>query len=155
MNLSAHEIITLLNLVPHPTCGLVKQTYLSNTILPKNALPPQFGSDRAAGSVLYFLVTPATEIQLHKIHSDQMYHFYFGTPLEVFLLYPDGRHEVKIMGHDLKAGMTPQLFIPGDTFHISKLHTDGHYALLGTSEWISVEPKDVVLSEADSLIIAV
>lgn len=152
MSLLAKEIIELLNLVPHPTCGLVKQTYLSNIILPKNALPTQFGSDRPAGSVLYFMVTQKTQIKLHKIRSDQMYHFYFGNPLEVLLLYPDGNSVIKLMGDDLKAGMEPQLFIPGNTFHVSRLQGSGDYSLLGTSEWIGVEPQDVELGDPDKLI---
>lgn len=151
MKLSSKEIIDLLHLEPHPTCGLVKQTYLSKTILPKSALPDQFGSDRPAGSILYFMVTQETQIKLHKIRSDQMYHFYFGTPLEVLLLYPDGNAEIKVAGDDIKAGMAPQLFIPGNTYHVSRLHEEGSYSLLGTSEWIGVEPEDVELGNPEEL----
>ncbi|WED42372.1 cupin domain-containing protein [Legionella cardiaca] len=152
MDLSAKEIIAILDLKPHPTCGLVKQTYVSQIILPKNVLPSPFNSNRSVGSVLYFMVTQETEISLHKICSDQMYHFYMGSPLEVFLLYPNGHYEIKLMGHELKKGMIPQLLIPADTFHTSKLYDKNSYALLGTSEWIGVEPEDVILGNFSELI---
>lgn len=152
MNLTEKEIIDLLKLVPHPTCGFVKHTYQSQLLLPKNVLPPAFGSDRIAGSVMYFLVSEKTPIKLHKILSDQMYHFYFGAPLEVLLLYPNGKAEIKILGHDIGAGMMPQLFIPGDTFHVSRTQDPSRYSLLATSEWIGVEPRDVELGEPDKLI---
>ncbi|MCL9682503.1 hypothetical protein [Legionella maioricensis] len=49
MRLSQQEVIALLGLVPHPTCGLVKQTYISQTRIPQSVLPSQFDSDRYAG----------------------------------------------------------------------------------------------------------
>lgn len=45
-----------------------------------------FGSDRPIGSVLYFMVTAESQVRLHRIRSDQMYHYYLGDPLEVLLL---------------------------------------------------------------------
>lgn len=152
MNLSAKEVMDLLQLEPNQTCGMVRHTYISKLILPKSVLPSPFTSDHPAGAVLYFMVTPETQILLHKIRSDQMYHFYFGTPLDVLLLYSDGTSEVKTVGDDIKNGMTPQLFIPGGTFHVSKLHTKGDYSLLATTEWPSVVPEDVTLGDPDKLI---
>lgn len=83
-----------------------------------------------------------------------MYHHYLGDPLEVLLLYPDGRGETTVVGDDLAAGMRPQLFIPGSTFHVSRLKAGGSYALLGTTEWPGVEPPDVELGDPDKLIAA-
>jgi predicted cupin superfamily sugar epimerase len=42
------------------------------------------------GSALYFLVTPGAPVRLHRIRNDQLYHYYLGDPLEVFLLNTDG-----------------------------------------------------------------
>jgi hypothetical protein len=47
------------------------------------------------------------------IRSDQMYHHYRGDPLEVLLLDPDGRGEVRAVGEDIGSGMRPQLLITG------------------------------------------
>lgn len=152
MNLSPNKIIELLDLIPHPTCGYVRQSYLSKNKLPENVLPEQFSGDRFMGSVLYFLVTPETPIKLHKIHSEQMYHFYLGDPLEVLLLNTDGSAEVKTMGHDLLSGMLSQLYIPGDTFHVSRI-PKGSFALLATTEWPSVEPSDVSVPSVEQLIL--
>jgi uncharacterized protein len=147
MNLSPEEIIEILGLTPHPTCGLVKQTYLSKDIIPKNYLPFPSNSDRPVGSVLYFMLTQQRQIILHKICSDQMYHFYFGAPIEVLLLYPDKKVEIKLMGHDIKSGMMPQLFIPRDTFHATRSCGTEKFSLLGTSEWIGINPEDIELGD--------
>jgi uncharacterized protein len=74
-------------------------------------------------------------------------------PLEVLLLYPKGGGAVQMVGSDLAAGARPQLFIPGGTFHVSRLRAGRSYSLLGTTEWPGVEPPDVELEDRDHLIV--
>jgi predicted cupin superfamily sugar epimerase len=90
MLLSRAEVVQLLGLQPHSTCGLVSETYRSDLAVPAEALPAAYAGARPLGGVLYFLITPQAPVRLHRIQSDQMYHHYLGEPLEVVLLYPDG-----------------------------------------------------------------
>jgi predicted cupin superfamily sugar epimerase len=154
MSLSADQVIELLGLGPHPTCGLVHETYRSRLEVPRSALPPGYSGDRPLGGVLYFLVTPQARIRLHRIRSDQMYHHYLGDPLEVLLLYPGGASDVRVVGPDLAAGMRPQLLIPGGTFHAGRVLGADSYALLGTSVWLRPEPSDVEMGDAQQLMAA-
>ena len=101
MNLTATEIVDLLRLKKHPTCGFVAETYCSTQTIPPEALPKTYDGARPLGSAIYFLVTPRAQIRLHRIRSDQMYHHYSGDPLEVLLLYPDGSGRVAVVGSDL------------------------------------------------------
>jgi predicted cupin superfamily sugar epimerase len=152
MTLSATEIMKLLDLHPHPTCGFTKEIYRSAEQVPKADLPAGYDGPRTLGGFLYFLVTDQAHIRLHRIWSDQMYHHYFGDPLDVLLLYPDGSSEVRVVGADLAAGMRPQLLVPGGTFHAGRIRSGGNYALLGTSVWLRAEPSDVEMGNVDSLI---
>ena len=149
---TAKQIMEMLGLKPHPTCGFVAETYRSKQRIPQQALPATYEGSRPFGSVLYFMVTLEASIGLRRIRSDQMYDHYLGDPLEVLLLYPGGGGEVKVVGSDLAAGMRPQLFIPGGTFHISRLRKGGSFALLGTTEWPGVEPPDVEIRDRDKLL---
>ena len=151
MKLSAEQIVELLQLQTPTTCGYVSEPYRSNWQIPQSALPAGYEGSRPLGNVFYFLVTPEAHVLLHRIRSDQMYHHYLGEPLEVLLLYADGRSEVKLVGADLAAGMRPQLFIPGGTFHTARVSAGGEYSLLGTSVWLRAEPADVELGNADEL----
>ena len=148
---TAKQIIEMLVLKRYPTGGFVAETYRSPQHIPREALPPSYEGSRPFGSVLYFLVTPEAQIRLHRVRSDQMYHHYLGEPLEVLLLYPDGTGEIKVVGSDLAAGMRPQLFIPGGTFHISRLRAGSNFALLGTTEWPGFEPSDLELGDPNKL----
>jgi predicted cupin superfamily sugar epimerase len=154
MRLTAEQIIDLFNLVPHHTCGFVNETFRSDRQIPAEALPPSYEGSRSLGNVLCFLVTPQASVRLHRIRSDQMYHHYMGDPLEVLLIYENGRTEVKIVGSELGAGMRPQLLIPGNTFHAARISGPGSYALLGTSVWIRVEPSDVEMGDPARLMTA-
>jgi predicted cupin superfamily sugar epimerase len=80
-----------------------------------------------------------------------MYHHYLGDPLEVLLLYKDGRSEVRLVGSNLAAGERPQLFIPANTFHTARVADGGAYSLLGTSVWLRAEPADVEFGDMQTL----
>jgi uncharacterized protein len=147
---SAAEIKENLGLEPHPTCGFVRESFRSESVVP-GWDQEGFGGDRRRGSVLYFLVTPEARMALHRIRPEQMYHHYLGDPLEVLLLYPDGGGEVVTVGSPAD-GQLPELFIPGGTWHVSRLRSGGEYALLATTEWPAVEPEDVEMPDDQELI---
>jgi predicted cupin superfamily sugar epimerase len=148
---TAEEIKSMLGLQPHPTCGFVAETYRSPLEIPANALPEAFEGDRPFGSALYFLVTPDAQIVMHRIRSDQLYHHYLGDALEVLMLFPDGTGKVVTVGSDLAAGQRPQLFLPGGTFHTSRLADEASFALLASTEWPGVEPPDVEYGDIEAL----
>jgi predicted cupin superfamily sugar epimerase len=150
---TAEEVKALLGLEPHPTCGFVAETYRSSLKIPSEALPEAYEGDRPYGSALYFLVSPEAQIVMHRIRSDQLYHHYMGDPLEVLMLYPDGTGAVASVGSDLAGGERPQLFVPGGTFHTSRLASgDSGYALLASTEWPGVEPPDVEHGNVEELL---
>ena len=150
---TAEEVKAMLNLETHPTCGFVLETYRSPLKIPAAALPKVYEGDRPYGSALYFLVDPEAQIVMHRIRSDQLYHHYLGNPLEVLMLYPDGTGAVAVVGDDLTAGERPQLFVPGNTFHTSRLASGGTgYALLASTEWPGVEPPDVEHGDIEELV---
>jgi uncharacterized protein len=149
---TAEEIKAMLGLEPHPTCGFVAETYRNPLKIPAEALPGSYEGERPYGSALYFLVTPDAQIVMHRIRSDQFYHHYLGDPLEVLMLLPDGGGAVARVGSDLAAGMRPQLFIPGGTFHTSRLAPGVGYALLASTEWPGVEPPDVEHGDIEALL---
>jgi len=62
---TAEQIIAMLGLKRHPTCGFVAETYRSRQQIPRQALPASYEGSRPFGSVLYFMVTPEAQIRLH------------------------------------------------------------------------------------------
>lgn len=150
-DLTAADVARLLKLEPNATCGSVRVTFMSQERIAPGGLPVPFAAGRPMGSALYFMLTPQEPVKLHRIRNDQFYHYYLGDPIEVLLMLTDGTTQKHIVGPDLRAGHTVQLFIPGNTFHTARVIGTRQWFLGGSTEWPGVEPQDVELGNADQL----
>ena len=149
--LTVGELCGLLGLEPNATCGFVRVTFVSGLPIAPGGLPEPFADGRPAGSALYFMVTLDAPVRLHRIRNDQLYHYYLGDPLEVFLLHADGAAERVVVGPDLRNGHRVQLLIPGNTFHTAWLVRRKRWFLGASTEWPGVVPADVEIGECDAL----
>lgn len=149
--LSYQDIIDMLALEPNATCGYVRISYTSKLSIRADALPPPLARSGPVGSALYFLVTPHAPVRLHRIRNDQLYHYYLGDPLELFLLHNDGATERVVVGPDLCAGQRVQQLIPGDTYHTARLLGSGRWFLGASTEWPGVTPQDVEIGDLEHL----
>ncbi len=150
-DMTADEIRELLALEPNATCGFVRVTFVSQQSIAAGGLPAPFADGRPLGSALYFMVTPGAPVRLHRIRNDQLYHYYLGDPLEVFLLHADGASERVVVGPDLRGGERVQLLIPGNTFHTARVIGRGRWFLGASTEWPGVVPADVEIGDLDEL----
>lgn len=150
-DLSASEVRKLLALEPNATCGFVKLTFVGSLALASGTLPAPFNGARPVGSALYFMVTPDAPVRLHRIRNDQLYHYYLGDPLELFLLRTDGKSERVVIGPDIAAGQRVQFLIPGGTFHTARLAGRQRWFLGASTEWPGVIPDDVEIGEVEKL----
>lgn len=144
--LTADQIITLLNLKPHPEeGGYFVETYRSPETLSEKALPSRYKGVRLFGTAIYYLLTPETFSAMHRLQSDEIFHFYIGDPVEMLQLWPDGSSRVLILGSDMLNGMQPQVVVPRGVWQGARLLKDGKFALLGTTvspgfEFVDYEP---------------
>jgi len=131
-SMTADEIKRLLNLVPHPReGGSFIQTWRAEEMIPHDALPPRYSAERAAGTCIYYLLEPGTFSEMHRLASDEIFHFYAGDPVEMLQLAPDGSARTVMLGSDLAAGQHPQLVVPKYVWQGSQLAPGGKVALLG------------------------
>src|SRR4029077_15843035 len=47
---------------------------------------------------------PSTFSDMHRLPTDEIWHFYLGDPIELLLLHPDGRDEGRLLAPDALAG---------------------------------------------------
>lgn len=87
-------------------------TYSSEDVLPRTALPQRYDGPRAAGSAIIGLLTRTDFSALHKLKTDEMWHYYGGDPLRLLVLHPDGRGEEVVLGPDVLNGQKLQYVVP-------------------------------------------
>jgi uncharacterized protein len=130
----AEDVIEQLQLIPHPDeGGFYRELYRSEISLAAEALPAVFTTARSACTAIYYLMTPTQYSALHRLRSDEIWHFYLGDPIEQFHLYPDGRTELVHMGTDLEKGQRPQVLIPAEVWQTARLAPGGSFALVGAT----------------------
>jgi uncharacterized protein len=130
--LSAERLKEILKLEPHPReGGWFRQTYVSAERIPQAELPGRYDGERAAATAIYYLLTPTTFSEMHRLASDEVFHFYLGDPVEMLQLRPDGEGEVVRLGADIEGGMKPQLLVSQGVWQGSRLVAGGEVALLG------------------------
>ena len=91
-------------------------TYRSQDMLDSKSLPVRYKGNRVAGTAIYAVQTKADFSAMHKLATDEIWHFYGGDPLEMLLLYPDGPGEVVVIGPDVFKGQHPQFVVPRDVW---------------------------------------
>ena len=142
--MTAQEVIKALNLEPLTMeGGYFRRTYCSKACTPEG---------KPMGTAIYYLLTPDSFSRLHKLPTDEIYHFYMGDPVELTILTPDGTGETILLGNDLGKGMIPQFCVSGNCWQGSCLAEDGAWALVGTTMAPGFAEEDFVPGIREALI---
>jgi len=132
--MKAKDIIRLLNLEPLPMeGGYYRETYRSDERLDTGLLPGRPGEWKELSTAIWYMLTPDTMSGMHRLPSDEVFHFYSGDPVEMLVLYPDGSGEIVVLGADLEKRQLPQYVIKRGTWFGARLIDGGEYALMGTT----------------------
>ena len=132
--LTADDVVRLLKLRPHPVeGGYFRETYRSFDSIPAEELPDH-RAERSVGTAIYYLLTPGTVSEMHRLPGDEVFHFYLGDPVRQLQLYSDGTGREFTLGTDLEVGQVPQLVVPAGTWQGAYLLEGSHgFALLGAT----------------------
>ncbi len=102
-NLSANQIVDMLQMQPHPEGGYFAETF-------RDKVTDEDG--RAASTLIYFLLPEEVLSRWHKVDAVETWHWYAGAPLELSIS-PDGvEKEILRLGNDLLNGERPQGIVP-------------------------------------------
>jgi uncharacterized protein len=133
MSMTADEVKKILGLVPHQReGGCYVRTYESGELLPPQAFADgRYPGPRHTGTAIYYLLEPDTFSEMHRLKSDEIFHFYAGDTVEMLQLKSDGGGNVVRIGNRLEEGERPQLVVPRNVWQGSRLLPGGRWALLG------------------------
>ncbi len=136
--MTADEIKTHLGLAPHPREGgwFVRTYEASETVDASAFEDARYIGPRRTGTAIYYLLEPDTYSAMHRLQSDEVFHFYAGDAVELLELQPTSQGKtpegrVTTLGTNLARGERPQLVVPRGTWQGSRLLPGGQWALLG------------------------
>lgn len=117
MALVAEDVIQLLKLQPHPEGGYYRETFRD----------PAVYQGRSCSTAIYFLLREGVRSHWHRIDVAEVWHWYAGGPLELFV--SPGISRVHLLGPDLVAGERPQFVVPAHVWQSAR--TLGAWTLVG------------------------
>jgi hypothetical protein len=123
--------IDRLSLSPHPEGGYFRVTYQSSLTIVQDALPSVFHGDRCASTAIYFLLAEKDFSAFHRIASDELWHFYAGSALIVYVIDPEGNYSELLLGNDFEAGEVFQGVVKAGCWFASRLKNPAGFALVG------------------------
>ncbi len=132
MEMTAAAVKALLGLEPHPReGGWFAETWRAAERIPAAALSGRYSGARSSGTAIYYLLEPGNYSEMHRLASDEVFHFYLGDAVEMLRLFPDGRGERVVLGQDLADGEFVQTVVPQGVWQGARLVEGGRFALLG------------------------
>jgi hypothetical protein len=132
-DLSAEDVKRLLGLAPHPReGGWYVRTYEAAELVAANAFEEgRYAGARRTGTAIYYLLEPGTFSEMHRLKSDEVFHFYAGDAVEMLQLREGGGGGMVVIGNDLLRGQRPQVVVERGVWQGSRLREGGRWALLG------------------------
>jgi predicted cupin superfamily sugar epimerase/mannose-6-phosphate isomerase-like protein (cupin superfamily) len=108
--------------VPQEGCWF-SLTYSSADALDGDTLPARYGGrNHPAGNAIVAVETAKDFSALHRLQTDEVWHFYAGSPIDLLLLYPDGHGQHVTLGSDVLAGELRQFTVPRGVWQGSAPH---------------------------------
>ena len=151
--ITAEQIIEMFGMKPlEGEGGYYVQTYLANEQISRSSLPDRYDGPRNFGSAILYLLTPDTFSRLHRLKTDEVWHFYLGDPVTMLQLHPDGSHDLIELGHDIRAGRQVQTIVPAGTWQGAFLNEGGKFALMGTTMAPAFDCRDFEAAERETIL---
>lgn len=127
--------IETLGLAPHPEGGYFRETYRS-----------------AFSTAIYFLLSGGEVATLHRLTSDELWHFHAGATLTLHVLHPSGRLAEVRLGRRAEQGERLQAVVPAGAWFGASLDDARGYALVGCTTAPAFRFEDFELGRRDELV---
>jgi uncharacterized protein len=139
-NESATNWIDRLELSSHPEGGFYKETYRSAESFDGSALPGRFGGNRNFSTAIYFLLRSTDKSHFHKIKSDELWHFYAGSSLTIFILKDD------------RGNCSFQVLVPANSWFGAMVDEPDSFVLAGCTVSPGFDFRDFEMAQRSTLL---
>ena len=120
--------------------------------LSPDVLPEGFDGSRSLLTAIYFLLRNDEFSALHRLKSDEMWHFYDGSQLRVHMIEPGGRYTWFRLGREAERGDVLQAVVPAGCWFGATLEIPDTWVLAGCVVSPGFDFRDFELAHRDELL---
>jgi uncharacterized protein len=131
--MTPEDVKKLLGLQPHPReGGWYVRTYEAAELVSATSFADgRYPGARRTGTAIYYLLDKGTFSEMHRLKSDEVFHFYLGDAVEMLQLRKGGDGKIIVIGNDIARGHRPQATVERGVWQGTRLVEGGNWALLG------------------------
>jgi uncharacterized protein len=129
MNQKAKYYIQKLQLEKHPEGGYFREVYRSGEMISIDV--PKKNLKRNVSTSIYFLLEGAQISKFHRLKSDELWHFYDGGSVKVYVIEENGKLTEIILGNKIEEGEVFQTVIRKNSWFAAEVVNKRSFALIG------------------------
>jgi predicted cupin superfamily sugar epimerase len=152
MHEKAKYYIDRLKLLQHPEGGYYREIYRSGEFIDIKGLPKRYTNKRVFSTSIYFLLDGRQVSKFHRLKSDEVWHFYDGSSVKIYIIDKNNNLNEITLGKDLSAGDVFQLTITNNNWFGAELIEKNSFALIGCSVSPGFDFEDFELADRDILL---
>ena len=150
MDPEVHRLVHQLELHPHPEGGFYRETYRSSEKV--SSLPPRFSGPHCYSTCILYLLEFRDKSRLHRIKSDEVWHFYDGMPLRVLSISPTGERVDHVLSRSLGDGHELQACVPAGYWFGARVLANSGWSLVGCTVAPGFEFSDLEMANRAELL---
>jgi predicted cupin superfamily sugar epimerase len=110
-NMSADEVVRLLELSPHPEGGHYRETFRDDAV---------DASGRARATAIHYLLAEGERSAWHRVDAAEIWLWHAGAPLALEIAGEGTARKTVTLGGDLVGGETPQGIVPAGAWQAAR-----------------------------------
>jgi len=152
MAVSAEYLINKFSLQKHPEGGYYGEVYRSDESIQREHLPGRYHSHRNFSTSIYFLLESNDFSAFHRVNSDELWHFYAGTSLTLYIINDHGDLEKIILGNKSENDESYYAVINRGNWFAAKTNQSNSFTLVGCTVSPGFDFEDFELANRNELI---
>ncbi|HKB86891.1 MAG TPA: cupin domain-containing protein [Ignavibacteriaceae bacterium] len=152
MHPAAKRYIRQLKLESHPEGGYFREIYRSGEIILPEGLPERFRKGRAVSTSIYFLLEGNQFSKFHRIKSDEIWHFYDGCGVKIYVIDSSGIISERKLGKDIEKGEELQIVIKNNQWFAAELIDKSSFCLVGCTVSPGFDFEDFEIGDREELV---
>ena len=146
------DLVKAYNLAKHPEGGFYKETYRADALIDQHALPVAFSGSRNVSTAIYYLLPEGEKSRLHRILSDEIWHFYLGGPLEIIEISVEGDLRKTVLGQNIHNGEVVQHMVPAGSWFGARPLAGSEFCFVGCTVAPGFDFADFEMAERSGLV---